>query len=156
MMKMEDMTTPYFQDEEMECTVVEMNYKGNNKAMFILPVMDDRCTLFAQVLHIQKLHTLENILPELGMKELFSTQADLSGITGAKDVRVSQMIHNTVLDMTEMGTKSYAVTRDIDNFLSAKINPTILNLNMPFLFWVTNPDSEIISFTGRVANPEQD
>ena len=37
MMKMEDMTTPYFRDEEMECTVVEMNYIGYNKAIFILP-----------------------------------------------------------------------------------------------------------------------
>ena len=37
MIKMEDMTTPYFRDDEMECTVVGMNYKGNKKAMFILP-----------------------------------------------------------------------------------------------------------------------
>ena len=44
------------------------------------------------------------------------------------------MVHNTVLDMTEMGTKAYAITRDIDSFLSTNINPKILNLNMPFLF----------------------
>lgn len=37
MMKTEDLTTPYFWDEELKCTVVELNYKGHGKAMFILP-----------------------------------------------------------------------------------------------------------------------
>ena len=37
MMKIEDLRTPYFRDEELKCTVVELNYKGNGKAMFILP-----------------------------------------------------------------------------------------------------------------------
>ncbi|GAB1297764.1 Serine (or cysteine) peptidase inhibitor, clade A (alpha-1 antiproteinase, antitrypsin), member 3J [Apodemus speciosus] len=180
MMKIEDMTTHYFRDEEMECTVVEMNYKGNNKAMFILPdqgkIKQVEASLHPGVLtkwrkllrprtvnmfylpkfSLSKSYRLENILPELGIKELFSTQADLSGITGAKDVRVSQMIHNTMLDMLELGTKAYATTRNIDNFLSAKIRPIILNLNMPFLFWIISPFSDFINFMGRVANPAQD
>ena len=37
MMKIEYLTTPYFRDEELECTVVELSYTGNGKAMFILP-----------------------------------------------------------------------------------------------------------------------
>ena len=34
---------------------------------------------------------LQDILPQLGIREVFSTQADLSGITGAKNLRVSQV-----------------------------------------------------------------
>ncbi|GAB1297759.1 Serine (or cysteine) peptidase inhibitor, clade A (alpha-1 antiproteinase, antitrypsin), member 3J [Apodemus speciosus] len=180
MMEMEDVRVPYFRDQELKCTVVELNYKGNNKVMFILPdqgrIMQVEASLQPSTLRkwrkslrlrmidelylpkfsISKMYSLENILPELGIKEVFSTEADLSGITGTKDLRVSQMVHNTVLDMTEMGTEAEASTRDKDDFLSAKINPTVVNINMPFLFWVINPDSEIISFMGRVANPEQD
>ena len=37
MMKTENRRTLYFRDEELKCTVVELNYKGNGKAMFILP-----------------------------------------------------------------------------------------------------------------------
>ena len=37
MMKIEDLRTPYFRDEELKCTVVELDYKDNGKAMFILP-----------------------------------------------------------------------------------------------------------------------
>ena len=36
-------------------------------------------------------YSLEKILPQLGIREVFSTQADLSGITGAKNLRVSQV-----------------------------------------------------------------
>lgn len=36
-------------------------------------------------------YNLEDVLPELGIKEVFSTQADLSGITGDKDLTVSQV-----------------------------------------------------------------
>ncbi|XP_052041115.1 serine protease inhibitor A3N-like [Apodemus sylvaticus] len=179
MMEMEDMTTPYFRDEEMGCTVVEMNYKGNNKAMFILPdqgkIKKVEASLQPATLKkwgkslrprmidelslprfsVSKTYRLESILAELGIRELFSTQADLSGITGAKDVRVSQMVHSTVLHMTETGTEADASTRDKDDFLSAKINPTVVNLNTTFLFWIVNPYYEIISFMGRITNPAQ-
>jgi len=37
MMKLEDLTTPYVQDEELNCTVVELKYTGNASALFILP-----------------------------------------------------------------------------------------------------------------------
>ena len=37
MMSMEDLTTPYFRDEELSCTVVELKYTGNASALFILP-----------------------------------------------------------------------------------------------------------------------
>lgn len=36
-------------------------------------------------------YNLKDILPELGIKEIFSKQADLSGITGTKDLSVSQV-----------------------------------------------------------------
>ena len=37
MMSIEDLTTPYFRDEELSCTMVELKYTGNASALFILP-----------------------------------------------------------------------------------------------------------------------
>ena len=37
MMKINNLTTPYFRDEELSCTVVELKYTGNASALFILP-----------------------------------------------------------------------------------------------------------------------
>ncbi|GAB1297760.1 Serine protease inhibitor A3B [Apodemus speciosus] len=177
MMKMEDMTTPYFRDEELECTVLEMSYIGNCKAMFIFPDQGKmqqveaslkpetmrkwRKSLRPRVIDelqlpkfsLSKKYSLEEVLPALGVRELFSTQADLSGIIGVKNITVSQMVHSAVLDMTEMGTEAAANTVDKYNTWPAKINPTFVIINRKFLYIVSEPSSELIWFLGKVINP---
>lgn len=37
MMNIDDLTMPYFRDEEIPCTVVEFKYTSNDSALFILP-----------------------------------------------------------------------------------------------------------------------
>ncbi|XP_037066701.1 serine protease inhibitor A3N-like [Peromyscus leucopus] len=37
MMNIEDLTTPYFRDEDLSCSVVELKYRGNASDLFILP-----------------------------------------------------------------------------------------------------------------------
>lgn len=37
MMNIEDLTMPYFRDEELPCTVVELKYTSNDSTLFILP-----------------------------------------------------------------------------------------------------------------------
>nr|XP_042117052.1 serine protease inhibitor A3F-like isoform X2 [Peromyscus maniculatus bairdii] len=115
MMHHTSLTTPYFWDEDLSCSVVELKYTGNASALFILPdegrmqqveaslqpetlkkwkdslrsrKIDD---LYMPKFSISTDYSLENILPQLGIREVFSTQADLSGIAGAKDLRVSQV-----------------------------------------------------------------
>ncbi|CAO2587386.1 Serine protease inhibitor A3N [Lemmus lemmus] len=119
MMKIEDLSTPYFRDEELSCTVVELKYTGNASAMFILPdegrMQQVEASLQPETLRkwrdslsssinefympkfsISTDYSLESILPQLGIREVFSPQADLSGITGAKDLRVSQVSQDTL------------------------------------------------------------
>ncbi|XP_021010373.1 serine protease inhibitor A3B-like [Mus caroli] len=177
MMKIENLRTPYFRDEELKCTVVELNYKSNVKAMFILPDQGRMQQVEASLqpetlrkwrkslrprmideLHLPKFslsqhYNLEDILPELGIRELFSTQADLSGITGAKNIIVSQIVHSAVLNMTEQGTEADATMMFEYDFLSAKIKPTIVSVEVKFLYIVLVPSSEFILFMGKVINP---
>lgn len=40
MMSIEDLTIPYFRDEDLSCTVVELKYTSNDSALFILPDKD--------------------------------------------------------------------------------------------------------------------
>ena len=37
MMSIGDLVTPYFRDEELDCTLVELTYTSNDSALFILP-----------------------------------------------------------------------------------------------------------------------
>ena len=47
--------------------------------------------LFLPRFSISSNYNLEDILPQLGMRQVFSTKADLSGITGAKNLAVTQV-----------------------------------------------------------------
>lgn len=100
-------------------------------------------------------YNLEDILPELGIRELFSTQADLSGITGVKNITVSEMIHSTELDMTEKGTEGDAITIVGYNFMSAKLKPVFVKFEDQFLYIVLDQGDLWIYLMGKVINPSE-
>ncbi|XP_052042625.1 serine protease inhibitor A3N-like [Apodemus sylvaticus] len=180
MKKIEDVTTPYFRDEELECTVVELSYSGNGKALVILPdqgkmqqveaslqpetprkwrkslrprTIDE---LYLPKFSVSKTYRLESILPELSIREIFSTQADLSGITGPKDVRVSQVAHKAALDVAETGAEADVATRSKTIPLIAKLDSVKVNLNKPFLIIIGSSNTQIPHLITKVLNPKGD
>ncbi|MXQ97044.1 hypothetical protein E5288_WYG015032 [Bos mutus] len=106
--------TPYFRDEELGCTLVELTYTSNDSALFILPdegkMQDLEAKLTPETLtrwrnslqprHIDKLslprfsissdYQLRDILSQLGIKKIFTSDADFSGITDDHKLAVSQ------------------------------------------------------------------
>ncbi|XP_035301555.1 serine protease inhibitor A3N [Cricetulus griseus] len=178
MMNIEDLTTPYFRDEELSCSVVELKYTGNASALFILPDKGKMQQLEASLqpetlsrwkdslrprrideLYLPKFsistdYSLENILPQLGIREVFSTQADLSGITGAKNLKVSQVVHKAVLDVAENGTEAAAATGVKFSLLSAKLDPFIVSFNSPFLMTISDSHTQSVLFLAKITNPK--
>ncbi|XP_036062381.1 serine protease inhibitor A3N-like [Onychomys torridus] len=178
MMNIEDLTTPYFRDEELSCSVVELKYRGNASALFILPdegkMQQVEASLQPETLRkwkdslkprkIDKLYmpkfsisndySLEKILPELGIREVFSKQADLSGITGAKDLRVSRVVHKAVLDVAEIGTEAAAATGWKAVPLCAKFISMTVRFDRPFLMLISDTDTQTTLFLAKISNPK--
>ncbi|XP_012510679.1 PREDICTED: alpha-1-antichymotrypsin [Propithecus coquereli] len=175
MMNIEDLDAPYFRDEELSCTVVELMYTGNASALFILPdrgkMKDVEAKLLPETLrrwrdslqirHIDSLrlpkfsisgdYNLKNILPLLGIREVFTKEADLSGITGAKNLVLSQVVHKAVLDVAEEGTEAAAATGIKMVPMSGRMDPMLtLNFNFPFLLILQDKDLDNILFMGRI------
>ncbi|CAO2587390.1 Serine protease inhibitor A3C [Lemmus lemmus] len=178
MMQHQFLTTPYFRDEELSCTVVELKYTGNASALFILPdqrrMQQVEASLQPETLRkwrdslrprkidelslpkfsISTAYSLESILPQLGIRELFSKQADLSGITGTKDLSISQVVHKAVLDVAETGTEAAAAT-GMRMLGSALIrNPLTVNFNRPFLMIIAHTNTQTSLFMAKVTNPK--
>ncbi|XP_052594173.1 serine protease inhibitor A3N-like [Peromyscus californicus insignis] len=178
MMKIKDLTTPYFRDEDLNCSVVELKYRGNASALFILPDMGRMQQVEASLqpetlkkwkdslrsrkidqLYMPKFsistdYSLENILPQLGIREVFSTQADLSRITGAKDLRVSQVVHKAVLDVAETGTEAAAATKVMAVGSALILNPLRVYFNRAFLMMISDTNTQIPLFMAKVTNPK--
>ena len=178
MMKIKDLTTPYVRDEELSCSVLELKYTGNASALFILPDQGKMQQVEASLqpetlrrwkdslrpsmideLYLPKFsisadYNLEDVLPELGIKEVFSTQADLSGITGDKDLMVSQVVHKAVLDVAETGTEAAAATGVKFVPMSAKLDPLIIAFDRPFLMIISDTETAIAPFLAKIFNPK--
>uniref|UniRef100_A0A8C3Y623 Serpin domain-containing protein n=1 Tax=Catharus ustulatus TaxID=91951 RepID=A0A8C3Y623_CATUS len=103
-------------------------------------------------LHIPKLsvsgtYDLKRILMNMGVTDVFSDRADLSGITGNPDMKVSKV---TLLKIHENGTEAAAVS-SID-FLPHSV-PPIIKFDYPFLLLIFDQHTQSILFMGKIVDP---
>ncbi|XP_075803853.1 serine protease inhibitor A3N-like [Microtus pennsylvanicus] len=172
------LTIPYFRDEELSCTVVELKYRGNASALFILPdqgkMQQVEASLQPETLRkwrdslkpreidelslpkfsISTAYSLERSLPQLGIREVFSTQADLSRITGAKDLSVSQVVHKAVLDVAETGTEAAAATGMMMLGSALILDPLEVHFDRPFLMIISDTNTQTPLFMAKITNPK--
>ncbi|XP_027377589.1 serpin A3-3 isoform X1 [Bos indicus x Bos taurus] len=170
-----DLETPYFRDEELGCTLVELTYTSNDSALFILPdkgkmqdleakLTPEMLTRWRNSLQPRRIHELylpkfsiksnyelNDTLSQMGIKKIF-TDADLSGITGTADLVVSQVVHGAALDVDEEGTEGAAATGIGIERTFLRI---IVRVNRPFLIAVVLKDTQSIIFLGKVTNPSE-
>ncbi|XP_012579796.1 PREDICTED: alpha-1-antichymotrypsin [Condylura cristata] len=180
MMNVEDLRAPYLRDTELACTLVELQYTSGDSALFILPdpgkmkQVEDRLNpetlrrwrALLQMSDIDELslpkfsitsnYQLEKTLPRLGVSKVFTRQADLSGITSNKKLKVSQVVHQTVLDVAEVGTEAAAATGIKITPLSAKWGSNIyVRFDRPFLLAIICKKTQSVLFLAKVVNPNQ-
>ncbi|KAM5340984.1 alpha-1-antichymotrypsin-like isoform 1-T2 [Glossophaga mutica] len=178
MMSLENLRTPYFRDEELSCTVVELRYSSNDSMVLILPdqgkMKEVEDALLPETLRrwrgslqtrsidlslprfsISSNYNLEDILPRLGMRQVFTTEADLSGVTGAKNLVVSQVVHRTLIDVAENGTEAAAATGMSISLMSLRIPEISVTFNKPFLLVILSKDTQSILFCAKVVNPKE-
>jgi serpin B len=95
-------------------------------------------------------------LSDMGMPDAFDPgRADFSGMTGNRDLFVSDVVHKAFVAVDEKGTEAAAATAVIMQ-LSAALPPSnSLIVDRPFLFVIHDTVSGQILFMGRVVNPAQ-
>ncbi len=90
-------------------------------------------------------------LKDMGLEIAFTDEADFSGISPI-DLLISDVIHKTYIDVNEEGTEAAAVTAIV--FETTAIGPSsVIRLDRPFLFAITENSSKSILFTGKVSEP---
>jgi len=98
--------------------------------------------------------SLAEDLKNLGVTSMFTAgEADLSGITGGKDLYVSDAIHKAMLEVNEEGSEGAAATAVIAQFRSMPNPPKQARFDRPFIFFIKDERSGMILFQGRVMNP---
>ena len=96
---------------------------------------------------------LNDMLSSLGLENLFSSNADFSGIAD-QNVNVDTILQKTKLELDENGTRAAAVTAVTMECMSATVEkePIIktVELTRPFAFLIYDRNNDEILFIGKV------
>lgn len=98
---------------------------------------------------------LKTALSSLGMSDMFNKdKASFKNISSEK-LYVSDLLHNTVLKMDELGTEAAAVTSVEFATTSMPIEPPkVMDVNKPFVSIIYDNSTGLILFEGSITNPQ--
>ncbi|XP_042316553.1 alpha-1-antitrypsin-like [Sceloporus undulatus] len=162
-------------DDERSCTVVKMPYDGQAAAYFILPdkgqvdkvassLSCGALRTWKRVLKKSSVNVylpkckatgelnLKDIMYTMGVVDVFTDRADLSGITGQPQHRLSDAIHKAMMLIDERGTEASAASA-MD--LVPMSTPSIIKFDRPFIAMVVHENTESILFMATISNPAE-
>uniref|UniRef100_A0A8C0F755 Serpin family B member 11 n=1 Tax=Bubo bubo TaxID=30461 RepID=A0A8C0F755_BUBBB len=96
---------------------------------------------------------LNEVLQEMGMTDIFTeSKADLSAMSFAKSLVLSNVIHKTYVEVNEEGTVAAAGTGAVVVRRSLPLTEVFM-ADHPFLFFIRHNPSNTILFFGRLCSP---
>ncbi|XP_077528817.1 iripin-2-like [Haemaphysalis longicornis] len=172
-MMFQKLKTNYAFDRSLQANVVELLYRGGNYSMIILlPSQRTGVEALKQALTVSKLDlatssfrngTIDLYLPKfeldkkndlkdnltyLGLRQMFGN-ADLSGMTGNRQLVVSDVVQRAVVKVDEEGTEAAAATAVVVGIRTSTRIP-VVKVDHPFLFFIRNRTTKEIFFAGQV------
>jgi serpin B len=97
--------------------------------------------------------SLKDTLAGMGMPIAFTENADFSGMTGKRELSISDVMHKAFVAVDEAGTEAAAATA-VDMTLTAVPEPSVeVTIDHPFIFLIRDIETGAILFVGRVLNP---
>ncbi|XP_051875021.1 alpha-1-antitrypsin-like isoform X2 [Pristis pectinata] len=164
-------------DHDIFSTVIKLPYFGNASMIAILPAEGgleyaeqnlsrekfeewlqqlaynkNLQRIFFPKLSLSKTYELKNILTEMGIRDLFTSNANLLGISENENLKVSKVTHEAALEIDEKATEAAAVTKVQIVPLS---HQSTVRFDRPFLFLIYEENTNNILFLGRIKDPSK-
>jgi serpin B len=153
---------------------VELPYEGNQVSMLIIAPAQGQFNGFEGEFGAQKLSLLiqelkggqvelalprfktefsaglKDALSALGMSGAFTGSADFSGMTGNRDLYISDAIHKAFIEVDETGTEAAAATAVIMRATAMPAKPVQVRIDRPFIYLIRDMQTGTVLFLGQV------
>ena len=180
MMKKKDTVNYFYNDQFKDLfTAVELPYgRGNFNMVILLPGENKTCNDVIEKMTPDNWHIwmdsfrnkdevsvwlpkfkdeykikLNDVLTEMGMGIAFNGKADFSGINGEGGIYIDYVQHNTFIDVNEKGTEAAAATVVAIKEMAA-LPENEFHVNKPFIFAITEKETNAILFIGKMKEPK--
>ncbi|XP_072139816.1 leukocyte elastase inhibitor-like isoform X2 [Mobula birostris] len=98
-------------------------------------------------------YDLESTLKRMGLSAAFDSEsADFSGMTAARGLSLSKIVHNCFVEVNEAGTEGAASSQVTVMFRSLQFEDEFI-ADHPFLFFIRHNKTQSILFFGRFSSP---
>ncbi|KFW00964.1 PREDICTED: ovalbumin-related protein X-like, partial [Eurypyga helias] len=111
-----------------------------------------RVKVYLPRMKIEEKYNLTSVLVALGMTDLFSPSANLSGISSAESLKISEAIHEAYMEVNEEGTETAGSEVVMGDFKDSPETEEF-RADHPFLFLIKHIPTNIILFFGRYCSP---
>ncbi len=165
----------YYEDELAQ--VIELPYAGEDLSMMILlpqeisgihkleskldtdlyqeyqeSMFSKKVELWLPRFRVETQYNLNKPLKILGMNSAFSGNADFSGMTGKKELFISDVAHKAFVEVNEKGTEAAAATGAVMT-KSSLVKKVEFRADHPFIYMIKDNRTGAILFMGRLNEP---
>lgn len=139
--------------DEGEFTTFEKGFSVAKYQEIVDGLSSQSITLRMPKFEFESEFSLADTLSNMGMPLPFSTAADFSGMTGGKDLYISDVFHKAFISVDEKGTEAAAATAVLMELTALPASPIDLEIDQPFLFLIRDRGTGAVLFLGRVVDP---
>ncbi|NXI67304.1 OVAL protein, partial [Anseranas semipalmata] len=109
-----------------------------------------RMKVYLPRMKLEEQYNLTSVLMALGMTDLFSPSANLSGISSAESLKISEAVHAAYVEIYEAGRE---VVGSAEAGMDVSSVSEEFRVDHPFLFLIKHNPSNSILFFGRLISP---
>ncbi|KAG8268933.1 hypothetical protein J6590_011542 [Homalodisca vitripennis] len=169
----------YKEDPALDAKVLKMDYDKEGYSMvFILPnkedglqameaklaetslesilkdLRDTRVEVTIPKFKVEQTLKLKDILQKMGLKDVFSSKANLHGVANGDNLYVSDVIQKTFINVHENGTEAAAATGIFAVGASIDTTPIIpFRADIPFAYCLIGRGNGLLLFSGKLQTP---
>ncbi|MDR2643491.1 MAG: serpin family protein [Planctomycetaceae bacterium] len=119
----------------------------------IMATEKGKIRLFLPRFTIDALVDLKPVLNNLGIKQAFSVEADLSGILKGNALHIRDVIHKVHVEVDEYGVDASAETAVWVGTIGVGKKPLEVKADRPFLYFIYDSTNKQVLFMGQCNNP---
>jgi serpin B len=129
---------------------LEANLTDTSLAPLLTGLRSAEVQVLLPVFRLESMFDLKQPLQALGMQHAFNPRwADFSGMTGERDLFISEAVHKAFVEVNEEGAEAAAASAVVVAMRAVVKPPLVFRADHPFLFLIREAGSGLVLFLGR-------